>query len=153
MIVRTPLMPCNSASHSISRSQVCQNGFVHLPAMKAKSTCLMPSPVTRFTNRWPNTRAMSSTPDPRMNSHEYSSKLLRVARLRRYWARGASMVVIRRSSGEDVHQVADDERYEEHREQPHDGPEHLPLVARPVRPEVNEDDADAVEGVEDHCGD
>src|SRR3954454_9191818 len=113
MIVRTPLTPCSSASQSISRSQVCQNGFDHLPPTKAKSMALIPLPLTRLTNRWPNTSAMSTTPEPRMNSQEYSSKLLRVARLRRYGLRGASMVVMPAPSAEDVHQVADGERCEQ----------------------------------------
>ena len=42
MIVRMPLPPWSSASHSIAKSQTCQNGLAHLPATKAKSICLMP---------------------------------------------------------------------------------------------------------------
>src|SRR3954454_10381969 len=116
MMVRTPMTPCSSASHSIIRSQVCQNGLDHLPPTNAKSMALMPWPLTRITNRWPKTRAISTTPLRRMNSHEYSSKLLRVARLRRNRARGASVkedVVMAAPSAEDVHQVADGERREQ----------------------------------------
>src|SRR5690242_1408759 len=129
MIVRTPLTPCTSASQSISRSQVCQNGLDHLPPTKAKSMALMPWPSMRFTNRWPNTRASSTTPLPRMKTHEYSSKLLRVARLRRNGVRGASVkedVDMAAPSAEDVHQVADGERHEQQHPQGDDAPQHLP---------------------------
>src|SRR4051812_9589737 len=47
-IVRRPLSPCSSASHSIARSQTCQNGLAHLPATKAKSIAWMPLPTMRF---------------------------------------------------------------------------------------------------------
>ena len=86
MIVRRPLQPCSIASQSMARSQTCQNGLAHLPATNAKSIWVMPSPVIRFTNRWPKTSTTSSRPEPRMNSQLFSSKLPpREAGLERGW--------------------------------------------------------------------
>src|SRR5687768_6672927 len=121
MIVRIPLVPCSIASHSISRSQTCHSGLAHLPATKAKSSAVIPPPSIRLTNRWPSTSTTRASPDSRMNSQLYSSKLVCPDRLRppplserdrvdeRGWA--ISGVVI--SASEDVHQVPDHERHEQ----------------------------------------
>src|SRR5919112_86622 len=116
MIVRRPLQPCSIASHSMARSQTCQNGFAHLPATNAKSTWVMPSPVIRFTNRWPKTRTSSSSPEARMNSQLFSSKLPPgVVRERGWEICGAFRIVIG-SASEHVGEVPDHERHEEYDE-------------------------------------
>src|SRR5690625_5982968 len=109
MMVRTPLPPCSSPSHSMVRSQTCQKGEVHLPATKAKSTPWTPSPNHRFTNRWPKTRMTSRTPDMRMNSHDIISPLRPRWPVRRYRVLGSGIVEVVISSSEHVHQ-----RSEEH---------------------------------------
>ena len=83
MIVRTPLKPCSSASHSINMSQVCQNGLLHLPATNAKSMPWMPSPSMRLTNRCPKTSTSSRIPLARMKTQDQSSKLPRPLETRR----------------------------------------------------------------------
>src|SRR3954453_21084251 len=144
MIVRRPLTPCSSASHSIARSQTCQNGLAHLPATNAKSIAWMPLPSIRFTNRCPSTSTRSSTPEPRMNSQLFSSKLpVREARLRGRTIGGAVGVVT--SASEHVRQVPDGERHEQHDPEPEHAVRELALVAGTLLPEVHQDDPDAVE--------
>src|SRR4026209_932883 len=113
MIVRSPLPPCSIASHSIARSQTCQNGLAHLPATNPKSTWWMPSPVIRFTNRCPKTSTESSTPEPRMNSQLFSSKWPPRDGFDRGGAREGAVAM---SASEDVREVADQERHEQHHE-------------------------------------
>src|SRR4030081_2927386 len=77
MIVRSPLPPWISASHSIERSQNCQNGDAHRPATKAKLIRCTPPSRMFMISRWPSTRMISASPEIRMNSQLYNSKLLR----------------------------------------------------------------------------
>src|SRR5215207_283633 len=138
MIVRRPLVPCSIASHSISRSHTCQSGLAHLPATKPKSSAVMPPPSIRFTNRWPSTSTTRASPDNRMNSQLYSSKLVWPDRFRppplsetdRVDDRGRAISGVVISASEHVGQVPDHERHEEH-DPDHADPDHqLALVAR-----------------------
>src|SRR5699024_3017730 len=116
MMVRRPLVPCSIASHSMSRSQICQNGLAHLPATKPKSMACTPSPAHRLTKRWPKMRMTRITPETRMNSQANISNFERVDLCREQPVRGAGLVVVLMSASESVHQLAgaegahDDER-------------------------------------------
>src|SRR5690625_80922 len=153
MMVRTPLPPCSRPSHNMVRSQTCQNGEVHLPATKAKSMPWTPSPSHRFTNRWPKTRMTSRTPDMRMNSHDIISPLRPRWPVRRYRVLGSGIVEVVISSSEHVHQVAGQETGHEREPHDHHAPEQLAVVPGPPGPEVHQDDAQAVERVEDDRAD
>src|SRR3954471_5668484 len=76
MIVRSPLVPCSSASQSCSRSHVCQNGEDQRPATKPKLTRCTPPSRMFMINRWPSTSTTSSSPDTRMKTQLYISKLV-----------------------------------------------------------------------------
>src|SRR5690606_29371619 len=121
MMVRTPLVPCSRASHSMARSQICQNGSAHLPATKPKSMAWMPSPTIRLTNRCPKISTISTTPERRMNNQANISKLECEALLRLYlgdcalFERGDAMelmlmLVPSEEIGEDNGEVTDQER-------------------------------------------
>src|SRR5215207_3101028 len=144
-----PLAPWISASHSISTSHHCQNGSAHLPATNPKSMALTPSPTMRFAMRWPKMSTTSTTPETRMYIQPHFSRLTRRFGAVRAGVRGDSMTVISAFLfAEDVDEVPRHER--DHRDDPegdHDVEEHLLVAGRP-RPEVDEDDPQAVEGVE-----
>src|SRR6476469_7097906 len=150
MMVRTPLVPCSIASHSMARSQTCQNGSAHLPATKPKSMAWMPSPTSRLTVRWPKMRTTRTTQESRMKSHASISKLpldelLRNLAAARTLKRGTHGLVTSEGEG----QVADGEADHDDDPEGQDRPQHLTLVLRALLPEVDGDDPQAVEGVED----
>src|SRR5699024_12531398 len=101
--------PCSIASHSMSRSQICQNGLAHLPATKPKSMACTPSPAHRLTKRWPKMRMTRMTPETRMNSHANISNFERVDLCREEPVRGAGMDVVLVSAPVGVHQLAGNE--------------------------------------------
>src|SRR6185312_488188 len=164
MMVRTPLVPCSMASHSMARSQTCQNGLDHFPATKPKSMAWMPSPTIRFTNRWPKISTIRTTPERRMNSQANISKLECEALFRLYlgdcalFERGDAMELVLmlvppEEIGEDNGEVTDQERDHRHGPQCKDAPQQLALVLGALLPEVDGNDAQAVEGVEHDCRD
>ncbi|CAM5516620.1 hypothetical protein SMICM304S_00239 [Streptomyces microflavus] len=61
------------------RSQACQNGEAQRPATKAKPILETPPSSTSWISRWPMTRTTRTTPERRMKSHAYISKLPREA--------------------------------------------------------------------------
>src|SRR5699024_3045937 len=153
MMVRRPLVPCSIASHSMSRSQICQNGLAHLPATKPKSMACTPSPAHRLTKRWPKMRMTRMTPETRMNSHANSSNVEVVDLDREYPVLGAGMDVVLMSASEGVHQLAGNEGDHDDEPHNHDSPEQLLLISRAALREVDENDAKTVERMECDGGD
>src|SRR4051794_6979525 len=139
MMTRRPLPPWISASHSISRSQNCQNGEAQRPATKPQLIRCTPPSRMFMISRWPSTRMISAIPEIRMNSQLYSSKLLRRA-AGRFGERGLSRV---RDSAMSVTPeehfggaLQHEERTGDHHHDPDhaDHPEHRLLQLRALRP-------------------